>query len=458
MGTVGVLGAAASLYSFRRDSLPCISPRRPVLTVPLVVGTDCEPDDMVALLQLKYDMKDSQPLAVVVGEGDVTTKTRRMQVYCRLLGWHDTVVVSGLPSAKAFAGDGCDLPLVKDMAGVEAIGLAPGESWSSLFRSLFRDRPSAPCELFPSPTLLYLKPPRELVEAEVQDPAQARELFNTVTLALYGSFNLREVGYGSVTHWLNPGTTPFHRVKWFENFGGLSEGTKSLTAQNMDCIHGRKNYPAHQPLPAPGTPLSLYCECLREVARRWDEFILQDCEDTCRGIEKIPGWQDDPLLVEQHRRNKTCFDIVSPSAGKQVAAADPVLVVALLHRHTPLTSVRAVTIPEGSSYPKLEFEDMYRPDPKVGMYRNLDDDEVKFDIAHAFRAAFGIGPSTTTNSDTATETLETGVTGTGTGTGTGTRTGTGTTSLPTLPPSPVACPGSPGSLESPAVHIALADG
>jgi hypothetical protein len=370
----------------------------------LILGTDLEPDDMLAILHLK--LRNVQPSAIIVGEGDVDVKVRRARLYARLLGWQTTEVIPGIGSEKPFPGDGADLTLdcVRDHV-VDKPETSPDPepsptptTWAVKFRELVNNPNVAPVERFETPTILYLKPPRELVAAEMEDPAITAKVFAKSTLVMYGSFNWREVGYSAILHWLNPGSTPFHRVRWFENFKGMNAECKTFTRENMSYLYGSDNSPPHAPLPDPESPLGLYCLCFREVARLWDAFVLEDCLSTCAAIEKDENWAKDKAAAERHHRNMSCFNSVKPHAGAQVAAADPVLVAALCsggHLHAHYKAVASVTVPADSSYPVVEFESDdadSKWDPKVAKICSLDVDEMKWELMPAFRAAFGILP------------------------------------------------------------------
>lgn len=147
------------------------------------------------MLQLR--LRGVQPSALIVGEGDVAKKVERAGVYLTLLGWEKgTVVVPGVGSHNVFDGDGDDLALpgVRDVGAVEAVLPTDATTWVSTLTTLVDRRDMKSSHRFPQPTLLYLKPPRELKLAESQDPAGAEALFGRVTLTLYGSWNLREGG------------------------------------------------------------------------------------------------------------------------------------------------------------------------------------------------------------------------------------------------------------------------
>ena len=353
-----------------------------------IVATDLEPDDMVALLHLR--MRGIQPDALIVGEGDAATKTRRARTYVKLLGWDTTRVIRSDGSDKAFPEDGSDL----DLPGVKQVADAlPNDfslsstSWLRKLQnleqevnetedqdqqesgsilgwfSLRRWRRRAPM------TFLCLKPPRELLHAEQEDSYKARALFGDMVLALSGPSNLRDVGYASVLKWLNPDSTPFRRVLWYEPGGrGLWHGTQSLNTANMAQIHGGSGPPCLA-LPDPKSGLGLYCACIRHVASVWDAHALRECEAG-------RGGKNDPALIRAH-------------LGSQVAATDLVLVALLTADESDYgCCVASATMDEGDLCPKVAYTYADGSKTNVVKFRNKDDEEVKWELADAFRAAF----------------------------------------------------------------------
>lgn len=391
-GTLASLGALyVALRVWVKQHMPKHGP------APLIVFTDLEPDDMVALRILQS--RNIQPKAVVVGEGpDLELKARRMQVYAELLGWTKTIVVRGIASQKEFPQEGDDVRQCPEAAKASAVQRHPVVSWhgfndimhccsSASFPDtrdvdiawgwLGRVRHPEACAIT-SPTILCLKPPRELLATEALDPLAARAQFKTMRLVLYGSFNLRQVSMGATLHWLNPGTTPFREVIWYENYKGTAHGTRTLSPASMAFAAGPDS-------PRPACPLPGFDECVRVTTRAWDEALLQDCKETCAAIEAAnpTGFRDDPSW----QRNHTCITQVEPYVGAQVVAADPVLALAVDNpQFAPfLRTVTSVTLDPVTQYPVITEGP---GTSKIKMYRNIDDDLLLREVAPVWKACF----------------------------------------------------------------------
>jgi len=365
----------------------------PPPSTPLVVLTDLEPDDMLALKVLHS--RKMRPSAIIVGEGCTRAKLARARLYAHQLGWRDTLIVQGVGSSKTFPDEGSDLdplavalvegalpPIQRTDAEPKTETETEAVRWDVRLKAVLQHNVSGGTGV-QKPTILCLKPPRELVCAEAgAGPDGAAALFGPVRLVLYGSFNLREVSYGSVLHWLKPDTTPYNQVLWYENFGGMAGKTTNL---NPDTIpEGDRSTP-----PSKGW----FDECLRAVAASWDAFILKDCEDTCAAIEAAnPLWRDDPAAVASWDRNDTCATSVRKHAGRQIVAADPVLALVF---DNPMFSqysraVENVVLPAGSPYPVVTFseEDDGNPRMKVIQYKALPDARVLASLGPVWAEAF----------------------------------------------------------------------
>ena len=381
---------------------------------PLVVATDLEPDDCLALLMLR--MRGITPKAVMVGEGCAPLKVKRMQMLAPMLGWHNTRIVQGMSSttsALEYVEEGtCGDAAGCTTAGGDAAVCTAPVSWVAFLADLldtgpdFREedstwegwlahkldphiggaRGSEP-NLVREPTFLFLKPPRELVAAQEQDPAGAKALFGRARLVLYGSFNLRQVGYGSVVSWLDPATTPFRRVILHENHGCLY-GDGSMKPLSRDTMvpwgkrYGRMPTPEHKQDPG----LAEYVRRMRAFMVAWDNHVLRDCNDTCAEIEAREGWRDSPTLRASWHRNRSCADAIAPFLGQQIAAADPAL-AAMLDDYVFNLSLRAIekaSWTAGQPYMTLTVSDKsewYAEAPsKVVRYKELEEDDVLWEL------------------------------------------------------------------------------
>jgi hypothetical protein len=257
----------------------------------ICVATDLEPDDVLALAVLhgrKFAIK-----AVLVGEGDPRAKSHRALEYLSALGVADAVVTAGAPSDKLFPGEA---PSAADTA-------FDAPSAFRYFEGLVDSGIKH---------VLYLKPPRELLAMWTADQARARTLFQHLHLGLYGSFNLRVLGYVKTAWMTSADECPFASVRLYQNVGGLADDFTGEAIKNLN----------------PGTCPEFFGRAvdghLKQVMHVWDSDVVKDCVDTCAGLGGIdgpPNGMDD----ERWRRNRTCYDQVSANFGRQIVAADPVL-------------------------------------------------------------------------------------------------------------------------------------
>jgi len=398
-GALGTLGACGALWAgytmWRKDREQTAAVVAVAATKPLVVFTDLEPDDLMALWVLKR--RNMTPAALVVGEGDVAKKVARATQYARDLGWYKTLIVPGLPSAKDTPeGDvpaidpGPDLSAaVTTLAGIARLCSASSSDSTNAATGM-------------PPTLLCLKPPRELVAAMAHDAGadgadgagDALAPLKDLRLCIYGSFNLEQVGRENVVAWFNPATTPFKQVLWYENFGGMAAGTRNLNASTVPRTYLVR-------IDADwGVAVDPFCKKVAEFARVWDEFMLKDCEGTMRSIEAEDAhWKNNTQKAERHARNARCAEDIRRGLGRQIVAADPVLAVVMdnpdLARYG--RAVLSVTLPAagGSGYPVVQLADaapMGTPataTAKVVKYVALPDDVVLDKLADAYHDIFG---------------------------------------------------------------------
>jgi hypothetical protein len=381
------LGTGFVAYGYYRDRRQVQALTAPA---PLIVATDLEPDDCFALLVLR--LRGVTPKGILVGEGCSTAKVQRMRTLAPYLGWQSAHILQGMPS------DTCLLEFEEPRDYLEDTVREPvcgTTSWARTLGAVLDD--GFDCreltvleDLNPirQPTLLFLKPPRELVHAEKTEPEEAKKLFARVRLVLYGSYNLRQVGYENVVGWLDPAKTPFQSVILYENHGSMDyDGAfKTLREDNMEpwgSFHGREARKVHS--------LGQYARRLRAFMQQWDAYILKDCDQTCAAIEETPGWQSDPVQQSRWSRNKSCADAVRPYAGRQIAAADPVLAAILDHRmfRTNLHPVQRASWTPGQPY--LDIVDDANANAsggRVARYKGMVPDDIKWELYGAWTILF----------------------------------------------------------------------
>jgi hypothetical protein len=354
----------------------------------VVLATDMKPEDMFAMLHLR--MRGVKPSAILVGEGDVDLKVWRARRYAHLLRWTHTHVVAGMPSSSPTCPEeGRDLGIPPVWyADTAAEAMTPDEfgSWTSTLTKLVDRADAKPSKLFPSPTLMFFKPPRELKSALIEQPKEATALFNRVKLIVSGVSGLAEVGWDVSLPWLNPDTTPFHRVRVFENLKEVQFSydparfppdhhyTTNLTVANMANPHGSAG-PPHRALPDEDSPLALFCVCIQDTADWWDVHTLSQPSPS--------GWSTEDLK----RAHKIA--LIQANAGRQFAFTSPA-VAALVTKRESVSTVSSAWLPGGAAFPEFVWG-KFTNDPKVGLYQHFDDDELKWELSDAFRAVFRIG-------------------------------------------------------------------
>ena len=317
----------------------------------IVVVTDLEPDDMVALAVLA-STPAVRVAAVVAGEGVPSAKLARLEAYAAMGIWEPrTALLMGCASAKLFPGE------------VPAVGLpAPfdARAFLDVLRRVADEADSAGAAVVP-PLLLLLKPPRELNAALAEAPEEAAAMFARFHLALYGSFNLRDLR--GAADWLMAPSSPFPRTVLFESFGGFTNGCSIMNPGNAPALFAVLQNPPESRR-----------EYMRELLRTmlvWDEDVVRDCDATCMQIASGPDCTS-AVNVAAWDRNDMCRRAVRAHLGQQFVAADHVLVTALLDPQfepclQPITWTKAADAP----YPSITTVRDGSP-ARLFMYRGLD--------------------------------------------------------------------------------------
>ena len=327
------------------------------------LGTDLEPDDVLALVVLAG--RRMQPLFLYVGEGDPRAKYERALTLVRLLGWSLTKVRCGAPSVRVFPGE-----------------TAPSHSterWDP--EEMFGD-------LFPTPnasnTVLWLKPPTELLEFVTEEATRGTHppcwRQRQIDLFLYGSFNFRCVPdrlKGELASVLRG--EAFKSVCIYESFGGTSPQLQNLNAGNIPALAAIT--PAIPVSVSDSPEVATIPDCLGWTCRVWDEAILLDCDETCAQMEEL---EKTGLATDETRarfeRNDVCRKTVRAHDGAmQFVAADPVLAV-LMHFDVPLVEeFPAIPDPDPVTYdcttsPYPTITPLTKAEPStrtVHMYRGI---------------------------------------------------------------------------------------
>ena len=324
---------------------------------PLIIMTDLEPDDMLAL-KLLAARGYGCPL-LLAGEGDPEVKRRRARAYAPMLNW-PARAWAGAPSSKLFPGE-VDAPPAQRALTAALEGAPTPPTAEELLAAL-----EAYGLAVPDAKLLCLKPPRELqaLWESAQggargDIPKARLLaaFARLTLVVYGSFNLRALGYER-SLWMVAPETPFKRVVLYESLGGTAEGVKNINPQTVPigALWADRDGMYQE-----------YDACLRAACSLWDEDIIRDCRETCAATEagRAAG---DAEATATWDRNYACLVAVEANKGHQFVAADPVLAV-LMDDHAFDAYLKPVDISfDRSKSPYPAVAPATATDPRVFKY------------------------------------------------------------------------------------------
>jgi hypothetical protein len=144
----------------------------------LIITTDLETDDLIALYIMAKYIKD-MPKLIIVGEGNSQIKYCRMLIYSYLLGFTNTTIIKGHSSHQKFKCDGLDI--------------LSNEAITEINNSIDQTDPIDDIRLFikryPDQTIISLKPMRELLEIWKEEP----DIFANITLIGYMGFNVRSI-------------------------------------------------------------------------------------------------------------------------------------------------------------------------------------------------------------------------------------------------------------------------
>jgi hypothetical protein len=302
----------------------------------VVIATDCEPDDELALGVLRA-RGFTNVSGVVVGEGCVGSKMRRATQYVSQLNWNKAIVLPGLPSEKLFPGETAASATSHPESAHTATATATDASAAFSVDDFLATMEAAADE----PTLVCLKPPREILAALREQPERARAAFARTTLAAYGSFNFRTLGYSATVPLIASETTPFKRVYYLESHGN---GVPNLN-----------------PSTAPALPTWLtrqwpdFAAGLRATCAAWDADILRDCDESCaeeEAKERAAGLAEH---TDRWKRNNKCRLAVQANQGQQFVPADPVLALVLHNDAFPAQPMRIVHSGNDAQYPTISL-------------------------------------------------------------------------------------------------------
>ncbi|AYV86502.1 MAG: hypothetical protein Sylvanvirus1_98 [Sylvanvirus sp.] len=207
----------------------------------LMILTDLEPDDLIALLLIKDKLAQAKSIMFVVGEGNAMLKAARMSVYVEMLELSNCSVIRGCSSDKEFEADGLELFSPEYIAHVRSRKDEYKVDFTKILTFLKEKKPF----------VLSLKPPRELIHLWKEDPT----VFHGIVMAGYMSFNIRclfqQHSHELVAEFLHS----FQRVFFYETF--LATGEKN----SVDTVRS---------LP----------RCVKKQIQLWNRHIQQECVET----------------------------------------------------------------------------------------------------------------------------------------------------------------------------------
>lgn len=290
-----------------------------------VVFTDCEPDDILALIALKKDIE-----CIVCGEGpEPMNKVVRVKT---ILGISDTpLVIPGGPSKKEFQYEGYEMGKLKmesEVAKLEKVD-------ASFVKNTLK------FHLAQGTDLVILKPPKELFELWCED----NKALSNCRAFMYGSFNMRSM--------LLRGEKGPERIQMLEKFFAAFKELYYFT--NHEAVGNNNNVTVKD--------FDVRKRLSHIVAKSvfyWNKFNMDDCTETiaeikktcCAGVSKMSSdrfdelveandfesaeWINDALItpdkLAQLGRNKKCYDQIAPEFETQFVGADIYLALSIKNK------------------------------------------------------------------------------------------------------------------------------
>lgn len=277
----------------------------------LVILTDLEPDDVLAIGMLLKNVSSMIPLLVIVGEGNVD-KTAMGIDLIKKLGHKNFKLFQGEKSEKEFP------TLILD-----------------LFDGSLRDKVDYDfniknvAEIFLSkslsPLIFSIKSPREIMNID-------RNLLGKSFLAQYGSFNFRSMfndyDQSEISNFIN---NSFKGVILYESYFATGHDN-SINSQNASKLFLKIRNSNHP-----------YLKVLWKMIQEWNNYISHDCLQTASVLTKdmLDEWQNQDRNWEKLKqmynklvsRNLKVISSIIEAQNEQMVFADFGLVVTLLSSH-----------------------------------------------------------------------------------------------------------------------------
>lgn len=307
----------------------------------VVVSTDMEPDDLIALKQLAPVMKESPNLVVVVGEGK-RSKAAMARNLLDCLGISHAVVTDGQLSDKDYPDEmHTAFGPVEERFSIQAVECIRGK-----------------LETAKNPLFIVMKPPRELLVIAETAPL----LLLGATVVIYGSFNFRSV-FHDKEGLLRLFNGVVRKTIVYESFLATGDKKNSVdkkrklteTEPDSECIFQFAE--AHQNEPFwRGFLLSV---------QLWNNHILVDClKSVMEATQEIQDTLAMEPIVWQHAKKpkgrvdrnwKVAQNIISAESNQFVMA--DCAMAALLCDDKPVTGVHGYLAFDG---------DYTKPDERIG--------------------------------------------------------------------------------------------
>jgi hypothetical protein len=273
--------------------------------------TDLEPDDVQAMYILHQ--RGYKFHTIVVGEGDTKIKVQRIHKYMQLLGQKDYTVIEGMASDKKFKYDGKEFEGSSNDDDVDIL------TDSLHYRDYYKPQLVTYIKEVENPVMICLKPLRELIE--VQD--QCKDLFQSIRLFLYGSFNFRclykRYGVKQACQNIVNLLSCFKQVCIYESFLAIGP-INSINYKTMPKLYAAiKAYADHNEY------LAVWKKLLLEF---WNEDLIESCKST---IDKISTSTMDSRTRTKLARSKKTLDDLTTYREFQTVLADNALCCILDH-------------------------------------------------------------------------------------------------------------------------------
>jgi len=248
----------------------------------LIITTDLETDDLVAIKKLAEHIKDKKVM-FIVGEGNAIVKCYRMNVYAKKLGFTNFRVIQGYGSDKDFKYDGRDVfneefcQEIRQEKSVDCLDVIEQEIRSQK-----------------NPIIIMFKPPGEFIDLYKKDI----KIFENTALIGYFAFNIRcllkEHSREDIISFIDS----FKNIVFYETFLATGENN-TIDFEQIDF-----------------NKLDKFINRLMEL---WNTDIREYCE---KELQKT-------LDIHAIKRNKKIIDSIDRCKGKQFVNADSGLAITM---------------------------------------------------------------------------------------------------------------------------------